>query len=139
MPKLEHVNLVVTDIDPTLNFLKAAFPEWTVRGEGKSEWHGRPRRWVHFGDDDTYVTLNDHGDGEQRDLKGYTPGLAHIGFEVSSLDAVLERLESAGYTPHHLGEDHPHRRNKYFIDNEGLEFEFVEYLSDKPAEKNLYQ
>lgn len=138
MPKLEHVNLVVTDIDPTLTFLKIAFPEWSIRGEGQSEWRGRPRRWVHFGDDDTYVTLNDHGDGEQRDLKGYDPGLAHVGFVVSSLDAIVERLKRAGYTPHHLGEDHPHRKNNYFIDNEGLEFEFVEYLSVNPAEKNLY-
>lgn len=139
MPKLEHVNLVVTDIDPTLNFLKAAFPEWTIRGENRDEWAGMPRRWLHFGGDDFYITLNDFGRGRQRDLSSAEPGLAHIGFEVSSLKEVINRLEKAGYHPHHHGEDHPYRRNSYFIDGEGLEFEFVEYLSDKPAEKNLYQ
>lgn len=139
MPKLEHVNLVVTDIDPTLNFLQAAFPGWRVRGEGRDEWSGMPRRWLHIGDDDFYLTLNDFGRGRQRDLSSAEPGLAHIGFEVASLEEVVGRLEKAGYRAHHHGEDHPYRRNIYFIDGEGLEFEFVEYLSHKPAEKNLYQ
>ncbi len=137
-PRLEHANLVVTDIDPTLKFLTAAFPGWGVRGEGRDEWHGMPRRWVHVGDDDHYITLNDFGRGEQRDLKGPQPGLAHIGFAVPSVDDVAERLEAAGYVSHNRGVDHPFRRNIYFIDGEGLEFEFVEYLSDKPEEKNLY-
>lgn len=138
MPKLEHANLVLTEIEPTLKFLQTAFPEWRVRGQGKSEWYGKPRRWLHFGDDDTYVTLNDHGEGAQRDLAGYQPGLAHLGFVVASLDDVVGRLARAGYRPHHFGEDHPHRKNTYFIDGEGLEFEFVEYLSDAPEERNSY-
>ncbi len=138
MPKIEHINLVVTEIDPTFDFLKAAFPEWRLRGEGRDQWAGMPRRWVHVGDDDFYITLNDFGKGRQRDLSSAEPGLAHIGFEVSSLDDVVERLEHAGYRPHHLGADHPHRKNTYFINDEGLEFEFVEYLSDAPEEKNSY-
>ena len=56
MPKLEHANLVLTKIEPTLKFLETAFPEWRIRGEGKSDWYGKPRRWLHFGDDDSYVT-----------------------------------------------------------------------------------
>jgi hypothetical protein len=138
MPKLEHANLVLTRIEPTLKFLETAFPEWRIRGEGKSDWYGRPRRWLHFGDDNSYITLNDHGEGAQRDLAGYEPGLAHLGFQVSSLDEIIGRLERAGYRPHHLGEDHPHRKNTYFIDAEGLEFEFIEYLSEAPKEKNSY-
>lgn len=139
MPRLEHANLVVTDIEPTLNFLRIAFPEWRVRGEGRGDWNGKPRRWLHFGDDDFYVTLNDNGEGAQRDLDGHAPGLAHLGFAVSDVEGVAYRLSKAGYEISHNGEDHPHRRNIYYVDGQGLEFEFVEYFSDEPAKKNLYQ
>jgi len=138
MLKLEHVNLVVTDIDPTLSFLQAAFPDWRVRGEGRDEWKGHPRRWLHFGDDDFYLTLNDFGRGRQRDLASSEPGLAHIGFEVPDLDSVRARLKEAGHEPHHLGAEHPYRKNLYYIDGDGLEFEFVEYFSTVPAKKNSY-
>ena len=143
-PRIEHVNLVVTAIDPTVAFLKTAFPHWDIRGEGGGDWAGVPRRWAHLGDDANYITLNEFllpaaARGRHRDLQSAEPGLAHIGFEVSDLGAVVERLRAAGYEPHHLGEDHPHRRNLYYVNEEGLEFEFVEYFSDVPAEKNLYQ
>lgn len=143
-PRIEHVNLVVTAIYPTVNFLRAAFPHWDIRGEGGGEWAGIPRRWAHIGDDANYLTLNEFhlpeaARGRHRDLQSSEPGLAHIGFEIADLDAVVERLRAAGYEPDHLGEDHPHRRNLYYVNEEGLEFEFVEYFSDKPEEKNLYQ
>jgi hypothetical protein len=137
-PRLEHANLVVSDIDLTLQFLQTAFPDWRIRGEGHSEWYGKPRRWLHFGDDDFYLTLNDDGEGPPRNREGHGRGLAHLGFVVSSMDAVTARLEAAGYESHNRGVEHPFRRNIYFIDGEGLEFEFVEYLSDKPEEKNQY-
>lgn len=137
-PRLEHANLVVADLEPALAFLSAAFPDWRVRGQGESEWYGTARRWLHFGDDDFYVTINDDGEGEARDLQGHTPGLAHLGFVVSGLDDVVARLKAAGYEPRLFGPVHPHRRNVYFLDVNGLEFEFVEYFSDKPEEKNLY-
>jgi len=143
-PRIEHVNLVVTAIDPTAKFLAAAFPNWRIRGEGGGEWAGVPRRWAHIGDDDNYLTLNEFllpeaARGRHRDLQSTEPGLAHVGFQVADLDTVVSRLKDAGYEPHHFGEAHPHRRNFYYIDTEGLEFEFVEYSSDVPAEKNLYQ
>ena len=143
-PRIEHVNLVVTAIEPTARFLTAAFPHWRNRGEGGGEWAGVPRRWAHIGDDDNYLTLNEFklqaaARGRQRDLQSAAPGLAHIGFEVADLDAVVSRLTDAGYEPHHMGEVHPHRRNLYYINEEGLEFEFVEYRSAVPTEKNLYQ
>ena len=143
-PRLEHVNLVVKDIDANAQFLMAAFPNWRLRGEGGGEWAGVPRRWAHIGDDANYVTLNEFklpkaARGRHRDLQSSEPGLAHLGFEVSDLDAVVRRLKAAGHEPHHQGETHPHRRNLYYVTGEGLEFEFVEYFSAIPAEKNLYQ
>jgi hypothetical protein len=50
--RLEHANLVVAAIEPTLDFIQTAIPEWKVRGQGRMEWHGKPRRWLHVGDDD---------------------------------------------------------------------------------------
>ena len=63
-PRIEHVNLIVTAIDPTVHFLKAAFPHWDIRGEGGGAWAGVPRRWVHMGDDDNYITLKPGARGE---------------------------------------------------------------------------
>lgn len=138
LPRLEHVNLVVSDLEATLRFLQTAFPTWSVRGRGDGTWFGRPRRWLHLGTDTHYITLNDGSEGEARDLHGHTPGLAHVGFEVHDLPALRERMEAAGYTVAIEGGDHPHRRTLYFHDPTGIEFEFVEYLSSDPAERNLY-
>lgn len=133
---LEHVNLVVTDIDAALEFYRAAFPHWRVRETGHGEWYGRPRKWLHFGDDYQYLTLNDHGEGENRDLTGYQPGLAHFAYVTGNLDTLIDRLQAAGFSPAKDGAENPHRRNIYYLDPAGFEVEFVQYLSDLPAERN---
>ena len=88
--RLGHANLVVAAIEPTLEFIQTAIPEWQVRGQGRMEWHGKPRRWLHVGDDDYFLTLNDDGEGGNRDLTGHATGLAHLAF-VDDLDGVVER------------------------------------------------
>ncbi len=60
MIQLEHVNLVVKDIPEMLKFYQAAFPHWHVRDEGQGEWSGKPRNWLHFGDEYQYIALSDH-------------------------------------------------------------------------------
>ena len=65
-------------------------------------------------------------------------GLAHVGIEVDDSDAVAERLKAKGYPVSTIGADHPYRKTVYFFDPAGFEFEFIQYLSDKPAERNLY-
>lgn len=138
MIRLEHVNLVVKDIDASLHFVQTAFPDWKVRGQGESEWYGKKRDWLHVGTDDYYITLNDQAEGEIRSLNGHSPGLSHIGFCVDDVDEISKRLQGAGYEIATIGADHPHRKTVYFIDPAGFEFEFVQYLSEKPSEKNLY-
>ena len=138
MTRIEHANLVVKDIDASLSFLQTALPDWQVRGQGQMNWRGHPRRWLHFGSDDDYITLNDGAVGENRELDGLTPGLAHIGIVVDDLNSVQQRLEAAGYPVDIEGAAHPHRRNLYFLDPAGFQFEFVEYLSAHASEKNLY-
>ena len=136
MLQLEHINLVVNDIPKSLGFYQAAFPHWQVREQGEGLWSGKPRRWLHFGDDYQYITLNDNGEGSARDLEGHQPGLAHVGFVTHNLPALIERLASAGYAIDKDGAQANHRRNVYFLDPDGIEVEFVEYLSDVPAERN---
>ncbi len=137
MIQLEHVNLVIKDLDQSLAFYRAAFPHWRIRAKGGGEWYGKPRTWVHFGDDYQYLALNAFGEGNNRDLKGHQVGLAHFAFVVDNIDALIERLEKAGFAVDNPGAQEPFRRNVYFIDPDGFEVEFVQYLSDLPAERNL--
>jgi predicted enzyme related to lactoylglutathione lyase len=137
MLQLEHLNLVVRDIPAAIAFYQAAFPHWHQRDSGTSEWSGKSRRWVHFGDDYQYLTFNDNGVGDNRDLAGHQTGLAHFAFVCTNLDALKERLAQAGFSPAKAGADEPHRKNIYYIDPNDFEVEFVEYLSDIPAQRNL--
>jgi catechol 2,3-dioxygenase-like lactoylglutathione lyase family enzyme len=137
MLHFEHVNLVVKDIPATLAFYQAAFPHWRVRESGGSEWAGKHRKWLHLGDDYQYLTLNDNGEGDNRDLEGHQTGLAHFGFVTSNLDAIVHRLADAGFTPAKDGADELHRKNVYYVDPAGFEVEFVQYLSDLPEQRNL--
>ncbi len=138
MIQLEHLNLVVKDIQRALNFYQVAFPHWTIRGQGTGEWYGKPRTWLHFGDDYQYLTLNDNGEGQNRDLSGHQVGLAHFGIITQDLDAMVTRLQQAGFDYHSQSGDEPFRKSYYFMDPDGNEVEFVQYFSDNPTERNYY-
>ena len=138
MIHLEHVNLVVRDINASLAFYQAAFPHWTVRGGGEGTWYGKPRNWIHFGDDYQYLAFNDDGEADNRDLTGHQVGLAHFAFVTHDLDGVISRLAQAGSNIDKEGASDPYRRNVYFIDPDGFEVEFVEYLTDHPSKRNNY-
>lgn len=134
--RLEHINMVVSDLDKTLGFYSAAFPHWQIRTRGVADWYGVQREWLHFGDDYNYLTLNDQGENTPRDLQSNDLGIAHLGFEVKNLEALKQRMATVGFQPSHTGATHPFRRNVYFIDPNGVEVEFIEYLSDLPAQRN---
>lgn len=134
--RLEHLNLVVNDIPESLAFYEAAFPHWSIRSEGRSEWHGVERNWVHFGDEYQYLTFNDDGTGENRDLAGHQTGLAHFAFVINNIQSLVDRLEDAGFKIAKPGAANRFRKNVYFIDPDGFEVEFVQYLSDLPKERN---
>ena len=136
MVHLEHVNLVGKNIENSLAFYRAAFPHWSIRAEGEGEWYGKARRWVHFGDDYQYLAVSDFGEGENRDLECHSVGLAHIAFAVSNLEALIKRLTEAGFPVYKPGAESPFRKNIYFLDADGFEVEFTEYLSDLPEERN---
>ncbi|MEM1152839.1 MAG: VOC family protein [Pseudomonadota bacterium] len=136
MMNFEHVNLVVRDLSGAVDFFTAAFPHWRVRAEGEGDWNGKARRWMHLGDDYQYITLNDNGEGANRDLDGHQTGLAHFGFVVDNIAALTDRLLAAGFPISSEGAQSRYRRNIYFMDPNGFEVEFVEYLSDVPEQRN---
>jgi catechol 2,3-dioxygenase-like lactoylglutathione lyase family enzyme len=63
----------------------------------------------------------------------------HLGFEVDDVAALAGRLRAAGYAETTVPNAHPHRRRVYFADAEGNDWEFVEYRSPDPAERNAYE
>ena len=135
MARLEHVNLVGKNIENSLAFYQAAFPHWKVRAEGSGEWYGKARRWVHFGDTYQYLAISDFGEGDNRDLEGHSVGFAHLAFAVNNLDALIKRLNNAGY-PVFKSAEATFRKNIYFLDADGFEVEFTEYFSDLPEQRN---
>ncbi|NKB72858.1 MAG: VOC family protein [Candidatus Latescibacteria bacterium] len=134
--QLEHANLTVRDMSETLNFLTTALPDFKVRGQGDS---GQVQ-WLHVGTDSSYITLNQASDPNDDDWarSGRAPGFNHLGFIVDDAEAVQRRLEEAGYQVSSAGEDHPYRKRVYFRNQEGVEWEFIQYLSDDPAQRNQY-
>ena len=139
---LEHANLTVTSIDEAKRFLTTAFPDFDVRGGGFLHGDESLGDWVHLGNDDTYLALQQNrtpaGDGGQTYI---TAGVNHLGFVVEDVDSIMARLDAAGYAPSDASSlaGHPHRRRVYYVDGNGFEWEFVEYLSAAPAERNFYE
>ncbi|MCJ8269973.1 MAG: VOC family protein [Psychrosphaera sp.] len=119
-------------------FYQAAFPHWGVRGGGEGAWFGKPRTWVHFGDDYQYLSLNNNGEGQNRDLKGHQVGLSHFAFVTSDINGVIERLAEAGFKVDKDGAQDDYRKNVYYLDPDGYEVEFVQYYSDLPSLRNRY-
>jgi catechol 2,3-dioxygenase-like lactoylglutathione lyase family enzyme len=135
--RLDHANLAVRDLDEAIRFLRTAFPDFRVRGEGRT-WQGA--RWVHLGTQDVYLALSEAPLPPAEPWQPYTgkPGLNHLGFEVDYAEAVRTRLAAAGYDDSTVPNAHPYRRRVYFHDREGNDWEFVQYLSDDPEKRHDY-
>jgi catechol 2,3-dioxygenase-like lactoylglutathione lyase family enzyme len=136
--RLEHVNLVARDLDGMIRFLHAAFPEYRVRGAGTGP---SGARWVHVGNDDSYLALNEATVDPAEPWVPYSgkPGVNHLGFEVDDVEALQARLRSAGYAETTVPNEHPGRRRVYFNDAEGNDWEFVQYLTDDASLRHDYE
>lgn len=132
--RLEHANITVGDLDAAVEFLLTAFPDFRVRGSGVGP---EGLRWVHVGSDTSYIALNEAGDTSD-ERPGHWRGVNHLGFEVDDAQAVRRRLLAKGYREGFVPESHPHRQRIYFLDGDDNEWEFVEYSSDRPEERNDY-
>ena len=61
-----------------------------------------------------------------------------MGFVVDDAEAVKRRCLEAGYKEGFVTGPHPYRKRVYILDKEGLEWEFVEYLSEDVEKRNDY-
>ena len=136
--KLEHANLCVHDVDVMIRFLRTAFPEFRIRADNTD---ADGSRWVHIGTDDTYIALSPADTSPDHPWEPYSglPGVNHLGFEVDDADALRARMLAAGYQESSVPNAHPYRKRVYFLDPEGNDWEFVQYLSADPARRNDYQ
>ncbi len=127
----------VTSMTPSASFAPRSRPSrFAVRARPRSG-----SRWVHIGTDETDLALTEATatPAEAWVPYGAKPGLNHLGYEVSDAEAVRVRLKAAGYRDSTVPNQHPHRTRVYFHDSEGNDWEFVQYSSVDPAERNDYE
>lgn len=131
---LEHANITVNNLEEAIKFFQTAFPHFKIRGSG----HDR-REWVHLGDDNTYIALNKAKLHNLKVDKNYDKiGINHLGFVVENVEEIANNLLKNGYERDFPKEVEEFRIRDYFADTDGNQYEFIQYLSEVPAEKNRY-
>ena len=137
-PYFEHANITVIDVDEAVRFFQTAMPKWKVRADASDE-ESNCKRWVHFGSETTYIAIEDRGATKKGPHQPYVhPGINHLGFVVEDVDALSKRMTDAGYTEGLSSPDNPNRKRIYFFDNDGNEYEFIEYLKADLSSRNDY-
>ena len=136
--ELEHVNITVIDADRTVALLTTVFPHRRVRGGGDMSGEGYVGRWLHLGTDEQYIAIQETSVAKKQARDAvYDTGFNHVGFVVDSVDDVLQKVRAEGYEGG-MAESHPFRKRLYVTDHDGITWEFIEYLSDDPAQRNDY-
>ena len=131
---LEHANITVNNLQEAIKFFQTAFPHFKIRGKGNDLME-----WVHLGDDTTYIAINQAVSSDRMIVKNYDrPGINHIGFVVPNVEEISENLLGNNYKRSYPKQVEQFRIRDYFLDADGNEYEFVQYLSDAPEEKNQY-
>ena len=125
-PRIEHVNVTVTDPERTAKLMEALFG-WHVRWSGAAQSGGHT---IHVGSNEHYVALY-AGRGVNYTPDNFTKGrpLNHIGVEVDDVYAVEARVVAAGLKPF-AHDDYDPGRRFYFLDPDGIEYEVVSYRRD---------
>ena len=123
LPRIEHVNVSVSDAERTSALMQKLFG-WKVRWRGPGRDGGLT---IHVGSDQHYLAVYTGPDivyTEDDFIKGRP--LNHIGIEVGDLDAVEALVVEEGLTPFSHGDYEPGRRF-YFLDHDGTEYEVISY------------
>jgi len=141
---IEHANLTVSDLDQAIRFFAVALPDFTVR----KRWVIEDKEWAHVGTEMSYIAINTPldksrftpSDGNQP-MDTMSAGFNHVGFVVEDVEAVHDRILEAGFDRGYNNGyiiEHPHRRSAYFLDKDGNEFEFMQYLTADESLRNSY-
>ena len=139
MTRIEHANITVPDIEAAIKFLNIVAPDFNIR---KDENPSDSYRWVHIGNEEFYFALQGpHLDAEpKRQLIAYKNyGVNHIALVVSNLQEIEKKLVDGGYEESIKTPVEKYRKRAYYFDEAGFEWELVEYFSEKPSEKYLYE
>ncbi|EKQ71011.1 lactoylglutathione lyase-like lyase [Leptolyngbyaceae cyanobacterium JSC-12] len=123
--RFEHVNLNVQNLEDSKRFYQTLFPDWYVRAEGTNQGC----RWLHFGNGQFYLALND-SPGATRTHSPYEGiGINHIGFVITDAEKMRSLLEHNGIE-YYTGESPETKARLYINDPDGNEIELVEYQPD---------
>jgi len=90
--------------------------------------------WVNLGNEDCYIARTEVPGAKISGL------MHHVGLVTSKFDDMVKRLNEARCQPADSSEleAHPYRRRIYYIDDNGLSGEFVEYLTADALQRNDY-
>ena len=121
---LEHVNFTVADATATAKWLCDVFG-WKIRWQGPAINGGLS---IHVGSDDAYLAIYTPAETRSREgnPRGEIGNLNHVGIVVEDLDAVEAKVKALGYPTHSHADYEPGRRF-YFDDENGIEYEVVNY------------
>jgi catechol 2,3-dioxygenase-like lactoylglutathione lyase family enzyme len=123
--RFEHLNLACKNIDLSQKFYQTLFPDWYVRAEGI--YNGS--RWVHLGNDQFYLTLNDYSEQNRVHQAYESIGINHVGFVIKDGEAMQKLLDSEGIEYYTLTA--PETKHRIYVnDPDGNEIELVEYQPD---------
>ncbi len=124
--RFEHINLSCKSLDASQAFYQTLFPDWQVRAQGVGP---EGSRWVHFGDDQVYLALNDNPAGERLQQPYEGLGVNHVGFVIDDGEAFRALLTAQGVEYYTMSA--PETRHRIYVsDPDGNEIEFVEYQND---------
>ena len=94
--KIDHLSIVVPDVDEALRFYVETIGLEVVKVE-ESELHGVKAAFLRAGDVMVEI-IEPLGPGPIRDfLEKRGPGFHHVAFEVADLEPALDEVERAGY------------------------------------------
>ena len=121
---LEHANVTVANPAATAGWMQKVFG-WHIRWQGDAIDGGRS---IHVGSDNCYLALYTPDDalGEAPISYHTRGGLNHLAVIVENFEATEQAVIAAGFKP---GEHHDYEpgRRFYFRDENGIEFEVVQY------------
>jgi catechol 2,3-dioxygenase-like lactoylglutathione lyase family enzyme len=123
--RFEHINLSCKDIAANQKFYQTLFPDWYVRAEGV--FNGS--RWIHLGNNQFYLALNDHFEQERVHQSYENIGINHVGFVIKDGEAMKKLLDAEAIEYYTLTA--PETKHRIYVnDPDGNEIELVEYYPE---------